>query len=155
MDEIDWARIGRELAAPLDADSVEWRVQGRPEPNKRVQLVPYIDARTVQDRLDAAVGCGNWSFTYTPLVVADSALRVAQGSLAVFGVVKQDIGEAGGIEPNKGTVSDCLKRCAVMWGVGRYIYSLPVVWAQLDAQGHIPEAMLQKLRERLAARAVA
>jgi hypothetical protein len=59
VEAIDWERIGRELAAPLDAEAVEWRVQGQPEPNKRVQLVSYIDARTVQDRLDAAVGCGH------------------------------------------------------------------------------------------------
>ncbi len=151
--EIDWARIGRELAAPLDPTAVSWRIQGRPEKNARRQLVPYVDARVVAERLDEAVGVGAWSFTYTPLVVEGGELRLAQGSLSIHGVVKQDIGDASNFEASKGCISDCLKRCAVLWGVARYLYSLPDVWVTLDGEGHIADTTLAKLRERLAARA--
>jgi hypothetical protein len=152
---IDWERIGRELAAPLDLDSVEWRPQGKTGPRQRVQLVAYVSARTVAERLDAVVGVGAWSFTYEPLVLAEGELRVAKGTLSIHSVAKQDIGTASNWEPSKGCISDTLKRCGVLWGIGRYLYELPVVHVQLDEHGHVPETMLAKLRERLAARAVA
>jgi hypothetical protein len=150
---IDWARIGRELAAPLPSEAVEWRPQGKTGPRQRVQLVAYISARTVADRLDTVVGVGAWSFTYEPLVIEGGELRVAKGTLTVYGVAKQDVGTASNWEPSKGCISDTLKRCAVLWGVGRYLYELPMVWVQLDEAGHVPVALLAKLRERLAARA--
>ncbi len=152
---IDWVRIGRELSAALAPDSVEWRPQGKTGPKQRVQLVAYISARVVAQRVDAVVGCGAWSFTYEPLVIAEGELRVAKGTLAIHGVAKQDIGTASNWEPSKGCISDTLKRCGVLWGIGRYLYELPIVHVQLDDSGHVPETMLQKLKERLAARAAA
>jgi len=153
--QIDWRKIGEQLAAPFPPEQVSWRVQGRPSPNKRCVVVPYLDARVVAQRLDDAVGCGAWAFTWTALVVAEGAVRVAQGSLSIHGVTKQDIGEGGDIEANKATISDCLKRCAVLWSVGRYLYSLPTVNVTLDSEGKIGEATLTRLREGLARRASA
>jgi hypothetical protein len=153
---IDWKRIGHELAAPLPADAVEWRPSGKTGPRQRVQLVAYISSRTVAQRLDDTIGCGNWSFTYDPLVIAEGELRVAKGTLSIYGVAKQDIGTSSNWEPSKGCISDTLKRCGVLWGIGRYLYELPVVHAQLDDSGHVSETTLAKLREgleRLAAKA--
>ena len=53
IERYDWERIGRALAAPFPPEDVLWRAQGRPEAHKRVLIVPYIDARDVQDRLQA------------------------------------------------------------------------------------------------------
>ncbi len=149
---IDWAKIGRELATPLDPEAVEWRPSGKPGPNQRVKIVAYVSARVVEERLDTVVGVGGWSFELEPLVVAGDELRVARGRLSIYGVAKDDIGRASNWEPSKGCASDALKRAAVKWGIGRYLYNLPCVSVTLDAQGHIPEAMLAKLRERLALR---
>src|SRR3546814_18448801 len=30
----------------------------------------------------------------------------------------------------KGAISDAFKRCAVKWGVGRYLYDIDAVWAE-------------------------
>jgi hypothetical protein len=116
--EIDWARIGRELAAPLPPEAVEWRPQGKTGPNKRVQIVAYISARAVEERLDAAVGVGGWAFELEPLVIDAGELRVARGRLRIYGVAKDDIGTASNWEPSKGCASDALKRAAVKWGIG-------------------------------------
>lgn len=155
MSEIDWERIGRELAAPLPPEAVEWRPSGKAGPGKRAQIVAYISARAVEERLDAVVGVGGWSFEIEPLVIDAGELRVARGRLRILGVAKDDIGTASNWEPSKGCASDALKRAAVKWGVGRYLYSLPSVWVTLDDKGEIGEGMLAKLRERLAARAAA
>jgi hypothetical protein len=34
----------------------------------------------------------------------------------------------------KGSLSDGLKRAAVLWGVGRYLYRLPKTWVSYDNQ---------------------
>jgi hypothetical protein len=92
----------------------------------------YIDARSVMRRLDAVVGPGNWSFDFD--VLAPDG-KMVKGKLTVLGVTKCDAGEAGGEdEPLKSAVSDALKRTAVHFGIGRYLYYLPRIWAPYDAQ---------------------
>jgi hypothetical protein len=55
--------------------------------------------------------------------------------LTVMGVTKEDAGEASQEdEPLKSAVSDALKRAAVHFGIGRYLYYLPRVWAPFDPQ---------------------
>src|SRR3546814_7172992 len=34
------------------------------------------------------------------------------------------------VEGEKGAISDAFKRCAVKWGVGRYLYDIDAVWAE-------------------------
>ena len=147
---IDWRAVGAALAAAFEPDAVEWRPQGKTTPNARCQLVPYVDARTVQDRLDAVVGPGGWTFEIEPVVVDAGELRVARGRLSIYGASKDDIGSASTFEPSKGCASDALKRAAVQFGIGRYLYALPAVWVTLDEKGHVPDAMLARLREGLA-----
>ena len=151
---IDWRTIGRELAAPFAPEAVEWRVQGKPAPGAKAQVVAYVSSRTVAERLDSAVGCGAWSFEWTPLHVdAGGDVQTARGVLAIHGVAKADVGTGSNFEASKGCISDALKRCAVLWGVARYLYAIPAVWVTLDNRGHIAEADLGKLREALRRRA--
>ena len=81
-------------------------------------------------------------------------LRVALGTLTLHGVAKSDVGTASQWEASKGCASDALKRAAVQWGVARYLYSLPVVWVTLDADGQVPLATLERLRSGLTRRNV-
>ena len=148
--EIDWRAIGAALAAPFDPECVEWRPQGKVAPGARVQLVPYVDARAVAQRLDDVAGVGGWAFELEPLVIDAGELRVARGRLSIYGVSKDDIGTASNFEASKGCASDALKRAAVLFGIGRYLYALPAVYVQLDGAGHVPAATLARLREGLA-----
>lgn len=143
---IDWRALGAALSAPFAPETVQWRpASGKGGANQRVQLVAYIDARDVQDRLDAVVGPGAWSYEIEPIVVDKGELQVARGRLILHGVSKDDIGTASNWDASKGCASDALKRAAVQWGIGRYLYDLPAVWCQLDERGNVPEAMKQKL----------
>jgi hypothetical protein len=67
----------------------------------------------------------------------------------VFGVSKSDAGSASNFEQTLGAVSHCFKRAAVHWGVGRYLYSLPMTWVQVERNGRIPAEILRDLRARL------
>ncbi len=92
----------------------------------------YITARQVQRRLDQVVGPGNWS-TQVRVIRADHPVAVAVG-LALFGVWKWDVGYSNSpdaddpedksyeLEPLKAAVSDGLKRAAVQWSIGRWLY---------------------------------
>lgn len=157
--EVDWRAIGAALSAPFDPDAVEWRIQssgGKAQPGQRAQLVAYISARDVAQRLDDVVTPGGWSFDWTPLYVDPHGnVQTARGALTLHGVTKSDIGTGSNFEASKGCVSDTLKRCAVLWGVGRYLYNLPHVWVTLDDKGRVPDATLSKLRDGLRRRAAA
>ncbi|HEX9070304.1 MAG TPA: Rad52/Rad22 family DNA repair protein [Ktedonobacterales bacterium] len=146
----EWDEIARRLQEPFDPAEVDFRVQGKPnEASGRAQVVAYIDARAVQDRLDKVVGPLNWSFDWAPLVIEQGEVMVAKGTLTVLGVSKSDAGSASNFEQTLGAVSHCFKRAAVHWGVGRYLYSLPMTWVQVERNGRIPAEILRDLRARL------
>lgn len=118
------------LAAPFPEDEIEFLP--RAQSNGKALGLAYIDARTVMNRLDAVVGPGNWTFDFD--VIAPDG-KMVRGRLTVLGVTKCDAGEASTEEEIlKSAVSDALKRCAVHFGIGRYLYYLPRVWAPYDAQ---------------------
>src|SRR4051794_880883 len=113
------------LAASFPEDEIEFLP--RAHSNGKALGLPYIDARSVMRRLDAVVGPANWSFDFD--VVSPDG-KMVKGRLAVLGVTKCDAGEASTEdEILKSAVSDALKRCAVHFGIGRYLYYLPRVWA--------------------------
>jgi hypothetical protein len=116
------------LGAPFPEDEVEFLPRGNWEGKARA--LPYIDARSVMRRLDAVVGPGGWSFDFDVLSPDGKMVR---GKLTVLGVTKCDAGEGGSEdEVLKSAVSDALKRAAVHFGIGRYLYYLPSVWAPYD-----------------------
>src|SRR5579859_8060651 len=147
---VDWQRIGAALREPFDPRDVDFRVQGRAnEATGRAQVVAYIDARAVQDRLDTVVGPGNWSFDWQPVVMDKGEVMVAKGVLTIHGVAKADAGSASNFEQSLGAVSHCFKRAAVHWGIGRYLYGIPQAWVQVEKGGRIPEPVLRELRGKL------
>jgi hypothetical protein len=147
--QIDWKEISDRLQAPFDPKDVDFRVQGKVNESNRGQVVAYIDARVVQDRLDTVVGAGAWSFDWTPLVIENGEVMIAKGTLTIHGVSKSDIGTASNFEQSMGTVSHSFKRAAVHWGIGRYLYSLPTAWVNVERGGRIPEQVVRELRAKL------
>lgn len=150
--EIDWAA----LSAPFAPDEVSFRVQSTYERDGKTHavVVAYIDARNVADRLDAECGPDGWSFDWEPVVTGATkkgvnAVLAAKGTLTIAGISKSDVGDAGDTEPTKASVSDALKRAAVLWGIGRYLYDLPFMTATPEKRGQswvLPRAEEQRLR---------
>lgn len=99
----------------------------------------YIDARLVAERLNYAVGAGNWSDSYR--LIAEGRETPAlyypiECSLTVLGVTKCDIGQGANTVLDdkawKSAYSDALKRAAVKFGIGAYLYTLGQHWAQVE-----------------------
>ncbi|WP_420596491.1 Rad52/Rad22 family DNA repair protein [Deinococcus sp.] len=129
--------VQKRLQAPFPAHLVSWRAGAFAQGHQRALLLAYIDARAVQDRLDAI--CPDaWSFEME--IIAGASRPTVKGRLTVLGVVREDIGEAG--EGDLGTLkaaaSDAIKRCAVQFGIGRYLYDLPKLWADWDNDKRAP-----------------
>ncbi|WP_019011036.1 single-stranded DNA-binding protein DdrA [Deinococcus aquatilis] len=119
--------VQKRLQAPFPAHLVAWKPQAFTKDRTRALMLAHVDARAVQDRLDAICPDG-WTFEIE--VIAGAARPTVKGRLTVLGVIREDIGEApeGDLGTLKAASSDALKRCAVHFGIGRYLYDLPKVW---------------------------
>jgi hypothetical protein len=130
-DDVD--ALARALAAPFGPNEVNFKpavVSGN-----RAMALPYIDARVIQDRLDQVVGVMGWQDEYECLpdgsVVCKLHLRLGDEW-----ITKMDVGGPSE-QPDEGdrrkaAFSDALKRAAVKFGIGRYLYRLPSQWVDYD-----------------------
>jgi hypothetical protein len=120
------------LSAPFPVDAVHWRAQNVTDRNGGNALaLAYIDARDVMDRLDDVVGPANWATTYDETPKGRTFCRL---SIRIENewVMKTDGAGDTDVEGKKGSISDALKRAAVSWGIGRYLYRLKDVWAPCE-----------------------
>lgn len=135
---IDYAR----LKAPLPPDAIEWRVgrAGSGDAGVWAKVLAYMTSRAVQDRLDDVVGPENWRVEYRMVGDALSCgIGVRVGDEWVW---KWDgaghLSASDGLsesDATKGDFSNAMKRAAVQWGIGRYLYRLPEGWANVHDNG--------------------
>ncbi len=146
------------LAAPFPPEVVHWRIGSRS--GDKASALAYIDARIVMDRLDTVVGPQNWQDKYADkgggvtvcslgINVTPTLASVERGPIATW-VWKEDGAGTTQFEAEKGQISDAFKRAAVKWGIGRYLYSLPAPWVDLDDSGkRIAKHEMKRLNDEL------
>ncbi len=126
----------KQLRRPMTPAAVRWKVQtsiGKKAQPSGALIVPYIDARLVIDRLNR-VCPGAWQEgdVTRPELAPFEVVNWGRGGmlcrLSVCGVPRQDVGVHS---ETKAIVSDSLKRAAVKFGIGHFLYSIPKV--QFDA----------------------
>ncbi len=121
------------LAAPFSPASVSWRIGSTTADKSRGMALAYLDARDVMDRLDEVCGV-NWQCRYShvgPITVCEIGILVVAGDW----LWRADGAGQSDIEAEKGALSDAFKRSAVRWGIGRYLYSLPSPWVEIETRG--------------------
>jgi len=128
-------RVAAALAAPFPAEAIGWKPQS--VQGTRALALAYIDARDVMDRLDAVLGIAGWQDSYSEnfdgTVCCTLELRLGGEWLSRCDVGGESEQKDAG-DRKKAAYSDALKRAAVKFGIGRYLYSLPAVWADYDVQ---------------------
>jgi Rad52/22 family double-strand break repair protein len=128
-------RITQALAAPFDSTEVRFKPQL--VKGNRAMAIAYIDARAIQDRLDDVLGVEGWQDEYTPLddgsVICKLRLKIGDEWITKMDVGSESEQPDGG-DRKKAAFSDALKRAAVKFGVGRYLYRLPQTWVDYDPQ---------------------
>ena len=130
--------IFEKLSEPFEPDEVEWRIGNTNADKTKGTALAYLTARAVMNRLDEVVGAENWSDRYIPAPAGGGkAGWLCELSLKIGDtwITKSDGADESDIEPIKGGISDALKRAAVKWGVGRYLYNLPVAWVSIEPAG--------------------
>jgi hypothetical protein len=128
------AAIRAALAEPFERRALKCK-PGAVKGNQALAM-PYLDARDVADRLDAVLGLDGWQDDFEQL--PDGALlcrlrvKVGRDWITRCGVGgPSDQPDAG--DRKKAAESDGLKRAAVKFGVGHYLYQLPKFWLGWDA----------------------
>ena len=151
------------LARPFPPDAVGWRVGSTNKEKSKGMAVCYIDARSVQRRLDEVMGF-DWQ---SEIIVQSSGLVTCRIGLLINGhwrwrmdgtaAVREapegqelDLKEEQKREMNqKGAASDAFKRAAVQWGVARYLYEIPSPWVQINQYKQILDTEMPRLRDTL------
>jgi hypothetical protein len=124
------------LAAPFPPDRVSWRVGPTTQDKSKGQALAYIDARDVMERLDNVLGADGWQCEYVPMPNGTTCCRIGV-NFAGHWVWKANGAGATDVEGEKGAYSDAMKRSAVLWGIGRYLYDLDCPWVELDDKKRI------------------
>lgn len=135
MKEINYSDL-KEPFSPLD---LEWRIsqcgQGRNSGKLYAKVLAYVTNRAIMDRLDEVVGPANWQNEYMAApgggVMCGISIRVSENEW----ITKWDGADNTNIEAVKGGLSGSMKRAAVQWGIGRYLYNLPEGFAIISDEG--------------------
>jgi hypothetical protein len=130
------AAILKALKDPFDPRLVKYRKGGGGS-------LAYIDARDVMKRLDEVMGAENWKDSYSAVdggFICELSLRI-EGEW----ITKSNGANNTKVEPIKGGISSALKRAAVEWGVGRYMYYFDVnkyKWSEHNVKKDWPAIFL-------------
>jgi hypothetical protein len=124
-----------DLKKPFPACDIDWRPQSAGKSksgNVWALVLAYVDARAVMDRLDQVCGAEKWKDEYIHEqngVICKLSIKVETDW-----ITKVDGSPETAIESFKGGISKALVRCAVKWGVGRYLYNLDVNMAKCSLE---------------------
>jgi hypothetical protein len=137
MEEKTLASIYDRLTEPFAIEQIEIKPGATTKDKAKALALPYADRVAYLDRLDEVVGPENWSVEYRQ--ISENAVFCR---LTILGVVREDVGEChktdrdGQPDENRATtaVAQSFKRACNTFGIGRYLNSLPQIWAEYDGQ---------------------
>jgi hypothetical protein len=126
-------RIQTEFTKPFEQSEV--KVKPAVVRGNRCLALHYIDARLVMDRLDEVVGIAGWKDEFFLLPSGEVECRLSV-KLGGEWITKADVGgqseQPDDGDKMKAAHSDALKRAAVKFGIGRYLYRMPQQWMEYD-----------------------
>ena len=135
----------KKLALPFTFDEIEWRVLHVSKKKPVAQVAAYVDSRAIQRRLDEVVGRENWQNEFVTVSGMKKEEITHICKLSIYypergeWIAKSDGAGCTDVEPIKGGLSNSFKRAASMWGIGRYLYELKNIWADVDGDKHIEQ----------------
>lgn len=127
------------LSEPFPPQAIEKREGGGGK------MLDYVATETVIRRLNNRVGVWDFKITDTKVMPAgDAQLLVIWGEMTIPGLGTragtgvQVIHPRGGEDMWKGAASDCLKKCATLFGVGIDLYGPDLEAGELPQQNNVP-----------------
>lgn len=128
--------VFKKLLERFPAESVEWRIsQAGVKSDGKIwaRCLAYITNRAIQDRLDEVFTPFGWSNEFKEW----KGGQLCGISIKFDGewITKWDGAQDTQFEAVKGGLSDSMKRAAVQWGIGRYLYNLDEAFAIVSDKG--------------------
>lgn len=124
------------LDEPFAPDDIEWRIQQAGKTSKGIwaKVLAYVTNRAIMKRLDEVCGKAGWRNEYRDIpnnggVECGISIKVGDEW-----ITKWDAAENTQVEAVKGGRSGAMKRAAVQWGIGRYLYNLEEGFAIVSAE---------------------
>lgn len=118
--------MGQGLIRPLRANEIECRIGSISE--KGLSLLLYKDARVDQRILDETFGIFGWKRSHQCIDGNLYCTVEVRDKESGEWIAKQDVGTMGYAEKEKSQASDSFKRACFNWGIGRELYSAPLIW---------------------------
>jgi hypothetical protein len=130
-DPLTLSSIYELLTEPFPIDLIELKPGATTRDKARALALAYVDMRAYQARLDDVTTPDGWHVSYRSL---GSGVLVCR--LEILGVVREDVGECEEGDPNRATsaLAQSFKRACAAFGLGRYLYHLPQMWAPYDSE---------------------
>ena len=128
----------KQLQEPFPESDIEWRVGSTSRDKTKGLALAYVTNRAIQQRLDDVFGIDGWQNSFKPWRDRSQICTISVwDDEKKEWISKEDGAENTDFEPTKGGLSDAMKRCAVQWGIGRYLYKLPPMWVSLKDGRHM------------------
>lgn len=132
----------KDILTPIQPNEIEWRIQS--SKYGKTTLVPYITNRCVMTRFDAAFTPKGWTSEFREITNGFICrLTVTYDGVTIY---REDGATKTDIEPEKGGISDSMKRAAVQFGLGRGLYDYPRIQIEGEYK-YIPGWCYPKLNE--------
>lgn len=131
----------KDLANPFAPEDIEWRMQqsGTNKKGPWGKCLAYVTNRAIMDRLDAVCGPEGWKNEFTKApdggILCGLSIGCKNVGSVTEWVTKWDGAQNTDVEAVKGGLSNAMKRAAVQWGIGRYLYNLETGWADFNTNG--------------------
>lgn len=131
------------LKVPFEVKEIEWRQQNQGVKNNRAwcMVLAYVTNRAIMNRLDSVCGMENWQNKYQEGANGGTLCGISIKCDITKGghpdgewVTKYDGADNTAIEGVKGGLSGAMKRAAVQWGIGRYLYYLEATFAECSIE---------------------
>ena len=127
------------LREPFPPQDIQWRIGQKSKDGKKAMVLPYVTNRAIMERLDQVVGVGNWYPEFRPVDAGGEHGMICRLTIVINtgddlgwrALTREDGASNTKIEPIKGGISDSMKRAAVQFGIGRYLYNLKESWVAL------------------------
>ena len=127
--------IEEKLKAYFPEEDIQWRITATTQDKTKGLAVPYLDTRAIQKRLDETLGIDGWKVSYRD--IDDGFICSLSLKLNDQWITKEDGANKTDYEKIKGGISAAFKRTASSgFGVGRYIYDIPLTWIKVKKQGN-------------------
>jgi hypothetical protein len=127
--DFNWTTLQEKLAEPFAPEVIYWRSGAISKDRKRAQALPYAEPRVYEDRLNE-VCLGDWMVTFKPW--GDARIIC---ELTIHGITRSSTGEENdGFAPGTAAEAQAFKRACSKFGLGRYLYDIPIEWVDYDAE---------------------